>query len=258
LTFFPPSGKRNDVPTGKEGPILRLANVPQTAPVLVREGLPYWIFWLLLCFILLLLAFIFLRDKDLRRRLNFLLSKPKLRFRLTRLKLRLNRAKKRRAGLHRDLGKKAWLGRIEPSRFESLYRELELLERSLERGQAELTESRVRSLSSQARLDELRLRRKSLLREREEGRGFDAQAFRQAKDEEIRLKKEAKGLKRAVEAGESQTRRLAALKEDRFLDLGEKVDERRLDHPDLALLYAEIDKLNRTIVAYLDQIDALR
>ncbi len=31
-----------------------------------REGLPYWAFWLLLCIIILLLFFIFLRDKDLR------------------------------------------------------------------------------------------------------------------------------------------------------------------------------------------------
>ena len=27
-----------------------------------KEGLPYWTFWLLLCVILLLVAFIFLRD----------------------------------------------------------------------------------------------------------------------------------------------------------------------------------------------------
>ena len=37
----------------------------QDASSVAREGLPYWIFYLLLCLILLLLAFIFLRDKDL-------------------------------------------------------------------------------------------------------------------------------------------------------------------------------------------------
>lgn len=35
-----------------------------------KEGLPYWIFWFLLCIILLLVVFIFLRDKSLRQRLN--------------------------------------------------------------------------------------------------------------------------------------------------------------------------------------------
>ncbi len=42
----------------------------QTPPPGSQEGLPYWILWFLLCIILLLLAFIFLRDKDLRQRLN--------------------------------------------------------------------------------------------------------------------------------------------------------------------------------------------
>ncbi|MFW6132157.1 MAG: hypothetical protein ACOC5F_06145, partial [Candidatus Aminicenantaceae bacterium] len=42
----------------------------QPPPETLKEGLPFWIFWLLLCVILLLTAFIFLRDKDLRKRLN--------------------------------------------------------------------------------------------------------------------------------------------------------------------------------------------
>jgi len=50
------------------------------APPVTREGVPYWILWFLLCIILLLLTFIFLRDKNLRQRLNsfFFGAKKKL------------------------------------------------------------------------------------------------------------------------------------------------------------------------------------
>ena len=55
------------------------------------EGLPYWIFWFLLCIILLLLIFIFLRDKDLRRRISLFLFGAKKKLVKLRLQTRLKR-----------------------------------------------------------------------------------------------------------------------------------------------------------------------
>jgi hypothetical protein len=72
------------------------------------EGLPYWIFWLLLCFILLLLVFIFLRDKDLRRRINLFLFGAKKKLIKLRLHARLKRECRKKEDLIRDLGKKVW------------------------------------------------------------------------------------------------------------------------------------------------------
>lgn len=58
-----------------------------------REGLPYWIFWLLLCIILLLVVFIFLRDRGLRQRLNSFFFSIKRKLMRIRLHPRLKKRK---------------------------------------------------------------------------------------------------------------------------------------------------------------------
>jgi chromosome segregation ATPase len=79
----------------------------QAAPDLA-EGLPYWLFWFLLCVILLLLAFIFLRDKGLRRRMSAFLSGARRRMFRLRLQAKLKKEKEKKAALWTELGKKAW------------------------------------------------------------------------------------------------------------------------------------------------------
>jgi chromosome segregation ATPase len=72
------------------------------------EGLPFWLLWLLLCVILLLVVFIFLRDKDLRRRISSFLSGARRHMTRLRIRARLKREKEKKAALWRELGKKAW------------------------------------------------------------------------------------------------------------------------------------------------------
>ncbi len=83
-----------------------MSHVP--GPPGAAEGLPYWIFWLLLCVILLLLAVIFLRDKDLRRRMSSFLSGARRRMLRLRLQAKLRREKEKKKALWKELGKKAW------------------------------------------------------------------------------------------------------------------------------------------------------
>lgn len=85
----------------------------QTPPPGSQEGLPYWILWFLLCIILLLLAFIFLRDKDLRHRLNRFLFGAKKKLIRLRLQTRLKMAKRKKREQHRDLGQKVWDERLD-------------------------------------------------------------------------------------------------------------------------------------------------
>jgi len=86
---------------------LQDAAAPQAA-VEAARGLPFWIFWLLLCVILLLLAVIFLRDKDLRRKMSAFLSGTRRRMLRLRLQSRLNREKEKKTALWKELGKRAW------------------------------------------------------------------------------------------------------------------------------------------------------
>jgi chromosome segregation ATPase len=79
----------------------------QAAPG-VTDRLPYWLFWLLLCIIMLLVFVLFLRDKNLRRRLSTFLSGASRRMVRLRLQSKLRRAKEKKTGLWKELGKKAW------------------------------------------------------------------------------------------------------------------------------------------------------
>jgi chromosome segregation ATPase len=80
----------------------------QATPSLQREGLPYWIFWFLLCIILLLLFFIFLRDKNLRMRLSSFLAGAKRRSLLIQLRFKIKKERQKRGELLKKLGEKAW------------------------------------------------------------------------------------------------------------------------------------------------------
>jgi len=82
--------------------------LPAQAPAGAAEGLPYWLLWVLLCVILLLVAFIFLRDKDLRRRVSSFLSGARRHMLRLRLQVKLKKEKGRKAALWRELGKLAW------------------------------------------------------------------------------------------------------------------------------------------------------
>jgi chromosome segregation ATPase len=83
-------------------------SVPAQAPPVAAEGLPFWLLWLLLCVILLLVAFIFLRDKELRRRISAFLSGARRHMTRLRLQAKLKREKEKKAALWRELGKQAW------------------------------------------------------------------------------------------------------------------------------------------------------
>lgn len=80
----------------------------QVAPSMQREGLPFWIFWFILCFILLLFLFIFLRDKRLRMRLSAFLAGARRRSLLIQLKFKLKKERHRKTAVLKELGEKAW------------------------------------------------------------------------------------------------------------------------------------------------------
>jgi chromosome segregation ATPase len=87
--------------------ILQETTAPQAGPG-IAGGLPFWLFWLLIWVILLLLAVIFLRDKDLRRRLSGFLSGTRRRMLRLRLQAKLNREKGKKAALWKELGRRGW------------------------------------------------------------------------------------------------------------------------------------------------------
>lgn len=87
----------------------------QAQSAAVPEGLPFWLLWLLLCVILLLVVFIFLRDKDLRRRISAFLSGARRHMLRLRLQAKLKKERERKVALWRELGKQAWNADVQAS-----------------------------------------------------------------------------------------------------------------------------------------------
>ncbi len=98
-----------------------------------REGLPYWIFWLLLCVILLLVVFIFLRDKSLRQRLNSFFFSIKRKLIKIQLHSKLKKERQKKDELVKELGKRAWKDNIRVSQNEETNKKLDELEKDREK-----------------------------------------------------------------------------------------------------------------------------
>lgn len=77
-----------------------------------QEGLPFGIFWFLVSVIILLIFFIFLRDKDLRRRINLFFFGTKQKLIKIRLQGRLKRERKKKDALLQNMGKTVWEQKI--------------------------------------------------------------------------------------------------------------------------------------------------
>ena len=90
------------------GVLIDMSSLQAQAPAEVAKELPFWMLWLLLCVILLLVVFIFLRDKDLRRRISAFLSGARRHMIRLRLQVKLKREKEKKAALWKELGKLAW------------------------------------------------------------------------------------------------------------------------------------------------------
>ena len=126
----------------------------QTPPPGSQEGLPYWLLWFLLCIILLLLAFIFLRDKDLRQRLNRFLFGAKKKLIRFRLQVRLKVAKRKKGELFRELGQKVWDERLDVEGAEKISATLLRLTESKASFQDELVEAETKISQLKKTLDE--------------------------------------------------------------------------------------------------------
>ncbi len=135
----------------------------QELPPGAQEGLPYWIFWLLLCVILLLLIFIFLRDKDMRRRLDNFFAQLKNKLVKMRLQKILNREKKKKKQFITELGKTAWGADVPINADNENIQELQDIERNI----TKLTEEKKESLSKiqelSAELDERRKKQDEII-----------------------------------------------------------------------------------------------
>ena len=184
----------------------------QTQPVSgVPEGLPFWLLWFLLCIILLLIVFIFLRDKDLRRRISAFLSGARRHMVRLRIQAKLKKEKEKRAALWRELGKQAWNEDVQASCIEEECTKLSALDEEIGRHQKTWHDvySRIEVLGREH--DAALTRFRNLIAEQEEAR-------RPRQEEMLALAGKKKEILEALESSlreaESAEAQLAAVERD--------------------------------------------
>jgi len=126
----------------------------QAANTAAKDGLPYWTFWLLISFILLLLAFIFLRDKELRRKMDEFFFRTRIKLIKYRHQKRMARENRRKDRLIMGLGQKAWERRVEIKNGKKAFRELQYLEEKSEKLQKEIADIKTKISFLNASQDE--------------------------------------------------------------------------------------------------------
>jgi len=200
----------------------------QTPPPGSSEGLPYWTFWLLLFVILLLVVFIFLRDKGLRRRINLFLFGAKKKLIKLRLQTRLRRECRKKDEFIRSLGKKIWEEKIKIPMGEKIHQELEKLEQNkqdLERESKDVL-SKIKGL--EADQEKFIQKHKDSVTEHESARKPYKEKSADIKDEErvlevtvMEKQKELEGVVRGINA----SRNKADDRLEELIKLREEMDE---------------------------------
>lgn len=220
---------------------------PQPPPE-ITEGLPFWIFWFLLCVILLLVLFIFLRDKDLRRRISVFLSGARRRMARLRLQVKLKKEKEKKVSLWKELGKTAWQEDVQAACVETEFGKLAAIEADI--GDLQKTWHDVYSrIEALGREHEASIRKfRALLEELENDR--------RPHDEELKaLLSKRNEIREAVEAGlreldGQEVQVMAADKEARQIDGNTRLKE--------AEKAARIDKIREKAAAQAAQVRSFR
>jgi hypothetical protein len=194
-----------------------------------KEGLPYWILWLLVSVILLLVFYIFLRDKDLRFRLSSFLAGPKRRMLRLRLQVKLKKEHGKKAGLWRDLGRAAWSDDIRSDGTAGIFGMLTVLESDLNTARAAWHEAYTR---------------------------IESMEKARASDDEAGLLEihEWTENKEAVQERIIQIRKSS---EPLYESLGKILAQSRPDHESLALYYFQLDRVEKIIRDLQSRIEKL-
>jgi len=171
----------------------------QNVPPGTREGLPYWIFWLLLCIILLLLAFIFLRDKDLRQRINNFFFRTKQKLIKLKLQHRLKKEINKKQTSLLNLGQKAWGEKITVPKGEKITEQLKELEQKINAQKKELKEceEKINFLNS-AMLEKNRQFDQEIA-EQENIKNLDQEKINTLKEEEKKIESQVLSKQKEIE-----------------------------------------------------------
>jgi DNA repair exonuclease SbcCD ATPase subunit len=226
----------------------------QAANTAATDGLPYWLFWLLISFILLLLAFIFLRDKELRRKMDEFFFRTRKRLIKYRHQRRMIRENNRKERLVMELGQKAWDRRIEIKNGQKVFSELQYLEEKSEQLQKETVEIKTKISFLNSSLDENNKKFDTRLSEKEDEKSPHVEKLLEFKSKEDEIEIEvAEKQKKLVELAKdiNSTRKYLHDIEENGLEWD---DEKKAE---VNSIQEKLDQLEKDKAAYDSAIESL-
>ncbi|MBS3819269.1 hypothetical protein KGY73_07170 [bacterium] len=233
----------------------------QQSPSPPDGGLPFWIFWLLTSFIFLLLVFIFLRDKQLRQRINsffFRLRKQLIAFHLRHKHKKELREKNT---LFKEIGQTAWMKGISMKENPGITQQLSYLDKKSQTHHQQLKGAHSELDSLQRELKKARQEIQSLKEEKPELKKKNKNSFpdsshiykriqqhlRTKKARVQNIKKEIQKLEKTKKKINQDINHIENQKENLFQNLGQLVKEKRIDYNALSHYYIQVDEHNHRI-----------
>ncbi len=222
-----------------------------------QEGLPYWMLWLLLGVIVLLVFFIFLRDKDLRRRIDFFFLSARNRSLQLHLERQIKREKRRKEALWEEVGRLIYMNRLSLPGTEALFQAIDALEekrKHLETEMKVLEENLARLETSK------RPPQPAEAGETTEASGESATARKENLvfwDETRETRAEAGSWKRRLVKVKEKIRDLEDHERAYFTTLGRIGDTLRPADEALQILFDKIDQINLRISHIEQRLDSL-
>ena len=174
-----------------------LSSLQQPSQI-TREGLPYWIFWLLLCIILLLMVFIFLRDKDFRQRINSFFFGARRRIARMRLQAKIKKENQNKIELFKELGSKTWEAGISHLQTKKISTEISALEKKKFLNKKEITKCSSEIKKLEKEYSEYRKNQEAQIKEQEEGMKPHQDNIAKIKEREKQIDKESKNMKKEI------------------------------------------------------------
>ncbi|GEM_PF-718428 len=222
----------------------------------IQEGLPFWIFWFLLGIIGLLVFFIFLRDKELRRRIDFFFLGARRRSLQLHLRRQMKKERKRKIFLWVEIGRIVYQKRLPLSAAEAIFVSLDSLEKKRTELQAEsLTIRQTLDYLGNVRTSSPLLSRKPVSAQADESPSPPTSVAATKMSEKV--KEEVRSLKKRQAKIEEKIKDLEEQERVYFLTLGRLSDTVRLPEESLHPFYQKIDAANLKLAHLEQRLDSL-
>lgn len=212
-----------------------------------QEGLPYWTLWFLLCVILLLLTFIFLRDKNLRQRLNQFFFGAKKRLIKFRLHTRLKIARRKKADIHLSLGQKAWEKNLDVPGAEKTGRTIHKLEEKKQTLQQDLDATMQRLSALEKNLEDKSLKnsirlteKKAELKAKNENLSDVRNKLKEIRSSHSQKKRETEKVEKELDVLNQNLQGAEKQPKTEFSDAGQKTDKPGGNRKELTEQYLRI------------------